>query len=425
MPPACPPPPRAAAGQWGAEEWAEEEWPEEALPAEDGPDYWDDSNWAPEQNTWDDADSSWWEGDWPTTANRIPKYTPSSGRIPKYTASIPKYTPAIGSKSSSDHWKIPQGHKAPTIEELDDEEMLDVEFDDEDDEAEEAARLAAEAAMWKRQKGKGKGKGKNRDKGKGKSRGKGQRDQPPPEKFGATWEEPREDIGFQLIGEMAPPDVAWEYPLVDESRRSFCGYLPGMLSEEQCADFFDRIHDGTDWYQPEGKNGPMPRKTVWLVSKPCHCKYKYGSFEVEPQVFPPWMVELMSTVMPLCGFKKRSQWPNSCNVNLYEDGGMSVGWHSDDEALFQGKFRDVQILSLSFGQLRKFELRLNHPERGEKKETCLMLGNGDLATMEGMTQKHMQHRVPREDQSMGPRINLTWRWVVKHNPRCPAGRLRQ
>ena len=27
-------------------------------------------------------------------------------------------------------------------------------------------------------------------------------------------------------------------------------------------------------------------------------------------------------------------WPDSCNLNLYTDGGMSVGWHADDEALF-------------------------------------------------------------------------------------------
>ena len=29
-------------------------------------------------------------------------------------------------------------------------------------------------------------------------------------------------------------------------------------------------------------------------------------------------------------------WPDSCNLNLYESGDHSVGWHSDDEFLFQG-----------------------------------------------------------------------------------------
>jgi len=104
---------------------------------------------------------------------------------------------------------------------------------------------------------------------------------------------------------------------------------------------------------------------------------------------------------------------------------MSVGWHSDDESLFQGKFRDIQIISLSFGQKRRFELRLNWPEDGEDRYKRIMLGGGDLMTMEGMTQRHFQHRVPKEDHSEGPRINLTWRWVLKHNPRCSTCRERR
>merc|ERR1719499_1764172 len=137
------------------------------------------------------------------------------------------------------------------------------------------------------------------------------------------------------------------------------------------------------------------------------------------------MVEVMQTVMPYCGLPDMANWPNSCNLNLYEDGGMSVGWHSDDERLFQGKFQDIRILSLSLGVTRKFELRANWPEEGENPILGMMLGNGDLLTMEGMTQKHYQHRVPKEGNVRGPRINLTWRWIVKHNPQCAADRQRQ
>merc|ERR1712037_721396 len=110
--------------------------------------------------------------------------------------------------------------------------------------------------------------------------------------------------------------------------------------------------------------------------------------------------------------------------NLYDDGNMSVGWHSDDEALFQGKFRDIQIISLSLGTRRRFEIRANWPGDGERPVRSLMLGDGDIMTMEGMMQKHFQHRVPKEGAVDGPRINLTWRWTVKHTPRCPAGRMR-
>jgi len=117
-------------------------------------------------------------------------------------------------------------------------------------------------------------------------------------------------------------------------------------------------------------------------------------------------------------------------MNLYEDGAHSVGWHADDERLFQGKFMDIAIISISFGQKRKFELRLNFPEEKEGKDEQnlweVKLGDGDLMTMEGMLQKHYMHRVPKEsDIPDNPRINLTWRWIMKHNPKCPAGRIRK
>eukprot|EP00439_Symbiodinium_sp_Y106_P057808 s5844_g8.t1 len=165
-------------------------------------------------------------------------------------------------------------------------------------------------------------------------------------------------------------------------------------------------------------------------------------------------VGIPGTYMPYCGLQREEDWPDSCNVNLYEDGSNSVGWHSDDEALFQGLIHDTRIISLSLGQQRKFDLRKNWPEdglallaswrlplcarpqatrravlmllsclcashAGEKIQERLHLGNGALATMEGMLQKHYMHRVPREADDLGPRINLTWRWIKKHSQDCP------
>lgn len=115
-----------------------------------------------------------------------------------------------------------------------------------------------------------------------------------------------------------------------------------------------------------GSHGPVPRKTAWMVKKGCSCTYRYGGLEVEPQIYPNWMLELLRHAMPLCGLTDAKDWPDSCNMNLYSDGGMSVGWHSDDERLFQGSFQDIRIISLSFGQARRFELRLNWLEEGNE-----------------------------------------------------------
>lgn len=244
---------------------------------------------------------------------------------------------------------------------------------------------------------------------------------PAPEKLcGKLWEKPRHLGSYKLISDTTPATSKWQYPMWDESRRSFAGYLRSPLAQDRCDHFFETIRDGTAWLQPTNPwGGLMPRKTAWLVKKGCACAYRYGQFEVEPQEYPPWMEALLEEVMPFCGLET---WPDSCNVNLYEDGGASVGWHSDDERLFQGNFRDITIISLSLGVARNFELRLNWPEEEEPRQWQLTLGSGDLMTMEGMCQKHFQHRVPREDGIQGPRINLTWRWVLKHTPQCPVAR---
>lgn len=256
------------------------------------------------------------------------------------------------------------------------------------------------------------------------TKGEGKGEIPAPEKYSPElWERPRSETGLQLIREAVAPGIPWNYVVTDDNRRSYAAYLSSPFVGDQTKQFFETVKEGVVWDQPEGPNGPIPRKTAWMVAPGgCVCKYRYGRIEVEPQVFPPWMLSLMTTLMPLCGHSDPTSWPNSCNLNLYDDGGMSVGWHSDDEQIFQGKFKDIRIISFSLGAKRKFEIRANWPAPGEPPVRTIMLGDGDLCTMEGMMQKHFQHRVPKEGYIEGPRINMTWRWIAKHTPQCPVQR---
>lgn len=239
-------------------------------------------------------------------------------------------------------------------------------------------------------------------------------------------ERTRADVGLKLIGELAAaayPDstAKWKYEVDDEQRRCFLGYLkPDYKDPSALNNWFEIIKDGTPWEQPirPSTGLPIPRKTAWLAATTCRCTYRYGGLEVDPVQFPDWMIELMELYMPMCGLTSREAWPNSCNMNLYEDGSHSVAWHADDEKLFQGKMNDCTVLSLSLGAARSFQARVNQPVEGERQATKLLLGNGDLCTMEGLFQKHYQHCVPKE-RSEGPRINLTWRWIKLHNLACP------
>ena len=121
---------------------------------------------------------------------------------------------------------------------------------------------------------------------------------------------------------------------------------------------------------------------------------------------PGWFQLITEKVMEQCGV---TDFPNSCNANLYEDGDDVVGWHADDEPLFNATNQDALIISLSLGTSREFVYRLNtQPDR----EHPIMLNDGDLCTMEGMTQKYYKHSISKKKGEALARINLTWRWIV-------------
>lgn len=83
-----------------------------------------------------------------------------------------------------------------------------------------------------------------------------------------------------------------------------------------------------------------------------------------------------------------------------------MAWHSDDE---KELVSNGSIASLSFGASRKFSLK--HLASKEKVE--LMLHSGALLEMYGTTQRHWQHSVPKTKKVDSPRVNLTFRQMVK------------
>lgn len=172
------------------------------------------------------------------------------------------------------------------------------------------------------------------------------------------------------------------------------------------------------WEQPTVRDRLLPRSAAWLVEPGCSCEYRYGGLGFKGVPYEDWFSELTDEVCRASGVTDR---PNSCNLNMYKGGDQSVGWHSDDEPLFQSLKQDTLIISLSLGQARKFELA---PNFSRESITRLTLRDGDLCTMEGMCQRHYVHRVPKEFDAQGPRINLTWRWIRQHDHTCrAAGRL--
>ena len=151
-------------------------------------------------------------------------------------------------------------------------------------------------------------------------------------------------------------------------------------------------------------------QTAWLVAGTCDCCYAYSKHKVDCIPFTPTITDLAQQVAKIVGVDGF----NSVNINLYEDGANWLGWHSDNEALFQALHRNVTIASLSLGATRNFDIRDVKTHEYQR----VRLADGDLCTMEGLFQKFCEHSIPCMGAT-GPRINLTFRNIVQHNESCP------
>lgn len=93
-------------------------------------------------------------------------------------------------------------------------------------------------------------------------------------------------------------------------------------------------------------------------------------------------------------------------VNWYENGLDYISKHKDDEKQI---VRDSPIVSISFGQERKFRIRDSH----EKILKDINMTGNSFLVMGGEFQTHFYHEVPKvcgnKGESMGRRINITLR----------------
>lgn len=217
-------------------------------------------------------------------------------------------------------------------------------------------------------------------------------------------ETPRTKNPLALVGENSPQPDKWQYMLHDEQRRSFAGAHLGAIPKETCVEWMNTAVEKGAWSgSPE-----VPRRVAWYTDESLSdLPYQYSGLMYLPTVFPPWMQEIRKRVCELCGVAAED-FPNSCNVNIYTDHTAEVGWHSDDEVMFQSLTNDTRIISFSLGSARPFNWRL---QGTTETVGSVPLGDGDIMTMEGRFQKHYKHSVLASDTPCGARINFTFRWV--------------
>lgn len=156
---------------------------------------------------------------------------------------------------------------------------------------------------------------------------------------------------------------------------------------------------GIPWKPDEaviyGKLIVTARKVAWFGDR--SYDYTYSGRTRTALIWTPELLELKKRVEEVAGTTY-----NSCLLNLYADGMQGMAWHHDDEKELGD---EPNIASVSFGAERRFDFR----HKRKKQKVSLQLEHGSLLVMQGTTQSHWQHQIPKTKKIDAPRVNLTFR----------------
>lgn len=175
-----------------------------------------------------------------------------------------------------------------------------------------------------------------------------------------------------------------------------------FFGQTESNEIFAELYNTIDWRQEVtllfGKQVTIPRLTAWYgdIGK----SYTYSKIKMEPNLWTPTLINIKSKIETVAGTLF-----NSVLLNLYRNGKDSVAWHSDDEPEL-GK--NPVIASVSLGATRRFMFR--HKYQKELKFE-IDLTHGSFLLMKGATQHFWQHQIPKTNNLIQPRINLTFRTV--------------
>ncbi|MDO6439296.1 alpha-ketoglutarate-dependent dioxygenase AlkB [Cyclobacterium sp. 1_MG-2023] len=180
-------------------------------------------------------------------------------------------------------------------------------------------------------------------------------------------------------------------------------YFGKVLDQKEADKYFSILLDSIEWKNDEaiifGKKIITKRKVAWYGEE----AFEYTYSKTTKSALP-WTQALLD--LKLLIEKQTGDTYNSCLLNLYHDGSEGMAWHSDAEKDLK---KHGSIASLSLGAERKFAFK--HKETKIKKE--LILENGSLLVMKGSTQNYWLHRLPPTKRVFGPRVNLTFRTILK------------
>ena len=190
--------------------------------------------------------------------------------------------------------------------------------------------------------------------------------------------------------------------LLENNKYTSLKYFPNWLSYQEADDLLTTSVEEVPWRQDfihmMGKKIPIPRLQNWYCET--GASYTYSRINLLALEFPSWMEDLKRRVE-----LSTSETFNGILVNYYRDGKDSNDWHSDDEKELGSH---PVIASVSIGAERVFHLR----HKVTKQKIKMNLPHGSLLLMGAGIQEYWQHKLSKTSLQVGPRINLTLRYMT-------------
>lgn len=180
-------------------------------------------------------------------------------------------------------------------------------------------------------------------------------------------------------------------------------YFGQIFSSKDADHYFNKLLNTIEWKNDEavifGKLITTKRKVAWYADT--RFEYTYSNITKTALPWTQELLELKSIIE-----EKTNEKFNSCLLNLYHTGEEGMAWHSDGEKDLK---KNGAIGSLSFGAERKFSFK----HKRTKETVSIILEHGSLLVMKDTTQSHWLHRLPLTKKTSKPRVNLTFRSIVK------------
>ena len=183
--------------------------------------------------------------------------------------------------------------------------------------------------------------------------------------------------------------------IVEDGILQYCEYFSDVILD----DILEGLVWRNDFITMYGKTHPLPRLTAWYGEK--GLVYKYSGIKMVAVEWTPILLKLKTQLENTLNTKF-----NSVLINYYRDGNDHMSYHSDNEKELGP---DPVIASLSFGETRSFQLK--HKFDQSKKTFVLPITNGSLLVMKDKLQFFWVHKIAKTTKVIGPRLNLTFRYI--------------